>query len=51
MREIVAAAYDKALAILGRERDTLERGAQRLLEKETLAEPELAEFRATLRGS
>ncbi len=51
VREIVKAAYDKALAILGRERDTLERGAQRLLEKETLAEPELAEFRATLRGS
>ena len=48
VREIVRSAYDKALAILTREREILERGAAKLLEKETLAEAELAEFRTTL---
>ncbi len=48
VREIVSSAYDKALAILRREREVLERGAQQLLEKETLAEAELAELRASL---
>ena len=32
-----------------RERDILERGAKLLLEKETLAEPELAELKAALK--
>ncbi len=49
VREFVNAAYEKALAILGRERETLERGAKKLLEKETLAEPELAELRTAVR--
>jgi cell division protease FtsH len=48
VREFVTRAYDKALAILARERATLERGAARLLEKETLAEAEIAELRGTL---
>jgi cell division protease FtsH len=49
VRDIVKAAYDKALSILARERETLERGAKRLLEKETLGEAELAEIRAAIR--
>jgi len=48
VREIVEAAYDKALAILRRERAVLERGATQLLEKETLAEAELGDIRAAL---
>ena len=48
VREIVSAAYDKAVAILRRERELLERGARQLLEKETLAEAELAEIRAAI---
>jgi len=50
VRDIVKSAYDKALAILTRERETLERGAQRLLEKETLIEQELAELTADMRS-
>jgi cell division protease FtsH len=42
VRDIVRAAHDKALAILQRDREILERGARLLLEKETLAEAELA---------
>ncbi len=42
VRDIVGAAHDKALAILRREKGTLERGARLLLEKETLAEADLA---------
>jgi cell division protease FtsH len=42
VRDIVSAAHDKALAILRREKSTLERGARLLLEKETLAEADLA---------
>jgi cell division protease FtsH len=49
VREIVKAAYEKALAILARERETLERGAARLLEKETLAEADLADLKAAIR--
>jgi len=45
VREIVEAVYQKARAILVRERATLERWAERLLEKETLGDAELAELR------
>jgi cell division protease FtsH len=48
VREIVEGAYAKALEILRRERATLERGAKELLEKETLAEAELAGLRGAL---
>jgi cell division protease FtsH len=48
VREIVHAAFDRAVAILTREREVLERGAKLLLEKETLAEPELAELKSAL---
>jgi len=44
VREIVKLAYDKALVILTREKEVLERWAGRLLEKETLVEAELAEL-------
>jgi cell division protease FtsH len=45
VRDIVKAAHDKALAILTRDKAKLERGAQLLLQKETLAEDELAALR------
>ncbi|MCX7962188.1 MAG: ATP-dependent zinc metalloprotease FtsH [Burkholderiales bacterium] len=48
VREIVQRAFDRAVAILQREREVLERGARLLLEKETLGEAELAELRAAL---
>jgi cell division protease FtsH len=48
VRDIVKGAFDKAVAIIERRRDVLERGAQLLLAKETLAEPELAELKAAL---
>ncbi len=51
VREIVKAAYDKALAILARERATLERGAQQLLEKETLGEDEIAALKTSIGAS
>ena len=51
VRDIVKGAYDKALAILTRERAVLERGARELLQKETLVEAELAELRAALSPS
>ncbi|MGH6953240.1 MAG: ATP-dependent zinc metalloprotease FtsH, partial [Alphaproteobacteria bacterium] len=41
VREIIAAAFDKATGVLKRKREVLERAAQVLLEKETLNEPEL----------
>ncbi len=41
VREIVAAAFDKALGILRTHRDVLERGARELLARETLAEEDL----------
>jgi cell division protease FtsH len=48
VRDIVKASYDKALGILAREKKLLERWAQKLLEKETLAEAELGELRASI---
>jgi cell division protease FtsH len=48
VRDIVKACYDKALAILKREKAQLERWAQKLLEKETLVEAELDELRASV---
>jgi len=46
VRDIVRAAHDKALAVLQRDKALLERGAKLLLEKETLAEGELAALKA-----
>jgi cell division protease FtsH len=48
VREIIGAAYERALALLGANREFLEAGAQKLLEQESLGEAELAEFKATL---
>jgi cell division protease FtsH len=48
VREIVRTCYDKARAILAREKALLERWAQKLLEKETLVEAELGELRASI---
>jgi cell division protease FtsH len=48
VRDIVHTAFERAVAILTRERDVLERGAKMLLEKETLAETELAELKSAL---
>jgi cell division protease FtsH len=50
VREIVKVAYDKALGILTREKEMLERWARKLLEKETLVEAELADLRAAIGG-
>lgn len=44
MREIINAAFDRALAKLTEFRDTLEEGAQRLLKQETLDEDDLLEL-------
>jgi cell division protease FtsH len=46
VRDIVSAAHAKALVVLQRDREILERGAKLLLEKETLAEAELAALKA-----
>jgi len=43
VKELVDRAFDKAVKILTEKRPTLELGAQRLLQKETLTEEELAE--------
>ncbi|HEX6414709.1 MAG TPA: ATP-dependent zinc metalloprotease FtsH [Burkholderiales bacterium] len=48
VREIVKAAYEKALGILSREKRALEVWALKLLEKETLVEGELDELRRSL---
>jgi len=48
VRDIVKAAYEKALGILSREKQVLETWARKLLEKETLAEAELAELKTSL---
>jgi len=48
VREIVDAAFAKAAGILRRHRALLERGAQMLLERETLAEEDLASLRSAL---
>jgi len=45
VRGIVERAYEKALAILRRHRAVLEAWAQKLLDRETLAERELGELR------
>ncbi len=45
VRELVQAAFDRAVDILRSHRDNLEQGARRLLEKETLDEEELAALR------
>jgi cell division protease FtsH len=49
VREIVEAVYQKTRTLLVRERALLERWAQKLLERETLAEDELGELKASLR--
>jgi cell division protease FtsH len=48
VRDIVKNAFDRAVVIIQSQREILERGAQMLLAKETLAEPELAELKAAL---
>jgi cell division protease FtsH len=48
VRDIIETVYAKALGILKRERNLLERGAALLLDKETLTEPELAGLRSAL---
>jgi cell division protease FtsH len=48
VRDIVKGAYEKALSILSKEKKLLESWALKLLEKETLAEPELGELRASI---
>jgi len=48
VRSIVDATYQKALAILQRNRTALESWAHKLLEKETLAEAELDELRKSV---
>jgi cell division protease FtsH len=50
VRDIVKSAYDKALGILSKEKKLLESWAQRLLEKETLAEAELGELRSAIKA-
>jgi cell division protease FtsH len=47
VREIVNAAFDKAMGILTRRRDALVQGAALLLQKETLGEEELKMFQAS----
>jgi cell division protease FtsH len=49
VREIVEVVYQETKSILVRERALLERWAQKLLERETLAEDELGELKASLR--
>jgi cell division protease FtsH len=48
VREIVNAAFDRAAAILGAHRALLDRGAQALLQKETLTEEDLMALRREL---
>jgi cell division protease FtsH len=51
VRQIVEGTYETALAILQRERATLERWAQKLLERETLVEADLDELRREVRSA
>ena len=51
IRGIVMAAYAQARAILGANRDVLERGARALLEKETLDEPAISALTTDLKRS
>jgi len=48
VRQIVAAAFDRATAVLARYRAVLEKGAARLLDRETLDQSDLDELRAAL---
>lgn len=48
VRDLVSAAFDKALAVLTQRRDTLERGARQLLVKETLNEADLRALQAVV---
>jgi cell division protease FtsH len=48
VRDIVKGCYEKARSILAKEKALLERWAEKLLEKETLAEAELGELKASL---
>ncbi|HSC94451.1 MAG TPA: ATP-dependent zinc metalloprotease FtsH [Burkholderiales bacterium] len=48
VRKIVANAFEKATGILRQQRGLLDRGAQLLLQKETLVEEDLKAFRDTL---
>jgi cell division protease FtsH len=50
VRTIVESAFHKATGILNRERDQLDRGAQLLLQKETLSEEDLRPFRDAAAG-
>jgi cell division protease FtsH len=50
VRGIVKRAFDRAVDILTRERQVLERGARLLLEKETLLEEDLQAIQAQLKG-
>jgi cell division protease FtsH len=50
VRDIVKLAYDKALGILSKHKQQLETWARKLLEKETLAEVELADLRTAIAG-
>jgi cell division protease FtsH len=45
VRKIVEAAFQRAVDVLDRNRERLERGARLLLEKETLTDAELVQFR------
>jgi cell division protease FtsH len=49
VQRLVEHAFERALGLLGRHRDLLERGAAQLLEKETLEEAELAQLFAELK--
>jgi cell division protease FtsH len=51
VRDIAGSAYAKALAILARDRPLLERGAQLLLQKETLSEADLSDLRRELHAA
>ena len=48
MIEIVASAFKRALEVLTQHRETLESAAARLLERETLTEPDVASIAAQL---
>ena len=50
IREIVSAGLEQARAVLQQHRALLERGAQELLQKETLDEDAIRGYRQALRG-
>jgi cell division protease FtsH len=51
VREEIRAAFENATNILKTAREVLERGAKRLLERETLTEPDLGELREQLNSA